>query len=61
MVDKRSRKTIRNLKTDSQKDGEDKENTIYLPDNSTISLEDIITKKNSIKQIIDLMKNRNFI
>jgi hypothetical protein len=43
-----------------RQNGENKENTIYLPDNSTISLEDIITKKNSIKQIIDLMKNRNF-
>ena len=34
------------------------ENTIYLPDNSTISLDDIITKKSSIKNIIDLMKNK---
>ena len=35
------------------------DNTIYLPDNSTISLEDIITKKSSIKNIIDLMKKKN--
>ena len=38
---------------------DNKDNTIYLPDNSTVSIEDIITKKNSIKNIIDLMKNRN--
>ena len=40
-----------------------KENTINLPDNSTISTGDIITKKSSIVNIIDLMKNkkRNFI
>ena len=35
------------------------DNTIYLPDDSTISLEDIITKKSSIKNIIDLMKRKN--
>ena len=33
------------------------ENTINLPDDSSISIENIITKKNSIKNIIDLMKN----
>ena len=38
---------------------DNKDNTIYLPDNSTVSIEDIITKKNSIKNIIDLMRNRN--
>ena len=34
------------------------DNTIYLPDDSSISIENIITKKNSIKNIIDLMKHR---
>ena len=38
---------------------DNKDNTLYLPDNSTVSIEDIITKKNSIKNIIDLMRNRN--
>ena len=36
-----------------------KENTLNLPDDSSISIENIITKKNSIKNIIDLMKNIN--
>ena len=34
------------------------ENTLILPENSTISSDDIITKENSIRYIIDLMKNK---
>ena len=45
--------SIKPLKNDND------ENTIYLPDNSTISLENFITKKSSIKNIIDLMKGKN--
>ena len=43
---------IKPLKNDS------KENTINLPDNSTVSIGDAITKKSSIVNIIDLMKNK---
>ena len=34
-------------------------NTIFLPENTTISIDDVITKKSSIIDIIDLMKNKN--
>ena len=44
--------SIKPVKNDSE------ENTIYLPDNSTVSIEDIITKKSSIKNIIDLMQRK---
>ena len=36
-----------------------KENTIILPDNSTVTSNDIITKENSIKYIINLMNKKN--
>ena len=36
-----------------------KENTIILPDNSTVSYNDIITKENSIRYIINLMNKKN--
>ena len=35
-----------------------RQNTINLPDNSTVSIDDIITKKSSIINIIDLMNNK---
>ena len=35
-----------------------KENTLILPDNSTVSSDDIITKENSIRYIIDLMSKK---
>ena len=35
-----------------------KENTIHLPDNSSVSNDDVITKKSSIVNIIDLMNNK---
>ena len=35
-----------------------RENTIHLPDNSTVSIDDVITKKSSIINIIDLMNNK---
>ena len=68
-IDKKKNSKINSIKKKESKKQElssikpnkndNKDNTIYLPDNSSISLEDIITKKNSIKNIIDLMKNRN--
>ena len=36
-----------------------KENTINLPDNSTVSTDDLITKKSSILNIIDLMNKKD--
>ena len=36
-----------------------KENTINLPDNSTVSTDDLITKKSSIINIIDLMNKKD--
>ncbi len=36
-----------------------KENTIHLPDNSSVSIDDVITIKSSIINIIDLMNNKN--
>ena len=36
-----------------------KENTIILPDNSTVTSNDIITKENSIRYIISLMNKKN--
>lgn len=38
---------------------DNKENTIYLPENTTVSIDDVITKKSSIVNIIDLMKKKN--
>lgn len=37
---------------------DNKENTIYLPENTTVSIDDVITKKSSIVNIIDLMKKK---
>ena len=49
-------KELSNIKP---KTNDNEENTIYLPDDSSISIENIITKKNSIRNIIDLMKHQN--
>jgi hypothetical protein len=38
---------------------DNKENTIYLPENTTVSIDDVITKKSSIVNIIDLMKKKS--
>ena len=38
---------------------DENDNTIFLPENTTVSIDDVITKKSSIMDIIDLMKNKN--
>ena len=54
---KKEEKNYKELSSIKPNLNESNNNTIYLPDNSTISIENIITKKSSIKNIIDLMKN----
>ena len=58
-IDNMNKKEDNDKELSNIKQKPSKENTIYLPDNSSVSIEDIITKKNSIKNIIDLMKNKN--
>ena len=54
---KKEEKNYKELSSIKPELNENNDNTIHLPDNSTISIENIITKKSSIKNIIDLMKN----
>ena len=59
MNNKKGEEPNKELSNIKPKKTDNEENTLYLPDDSSISLENVITKKNSIRNIIDLMKHRN--
>ena len=55
LIKKKNQKELSNIKPLKNND---RQNTINLPDDSTVSIDDVITKKSSIINIIDLMSNK---
>ena len=54
-IDNMNKKEDNDKELSNIKQKPSKENTLYLPDNSSVSIEDIITKKNSIKIKMNLI------